>query len=101
MYLIEDLLKEPPKLHDGGTVSWQMDDEVLEYLNKLLKQGVQTLETGAGVSTILFAMKKHSTFVLCQIRNWLIGLNLIVKSITFPVQISNLFCMVLKKCCQI
>jgi hypothetical protein len=58
---LETLLLHPPLLHAsriGAPVSWRASDRLLRYLDTTLKKGDVTLETGAGVSTLVFAMKR-------------------------------------------
>jgi hypothetical protein len=55
---LETLLAEPPKLHEGeGQLTYwgKIDDRTCLELNGRLKPGMNTLETGAGLSTIIFA----------------------------------------------
>jgi hypothetical protein len=50
----------PPKLHRvGGELSarWKLQDEDVKYLTATIRPGMRTLETGAGLSTIVFALK--------------------------------------------
>jgi Methyltransferase domain len=57
-FSLETLLADPPKLHevDGQLHSdWRIDDETCLELKARLKPGMKTLETGAGLSTIIFA----------------------------------------------
>jgi len=68
MVRLDDLLKNPPKLHlAGGEIisDWKLSDEELRFLDSRLTEGVKTIETGAGLSTILFAMKgaRHTCVV--------------------------------------
>jgi predicted O-methyltransferase YrrM len=54
------LLANPPVLHvdrDGRATSWKVSNQLLTSLDGLLHEGERTLETGAGVSTLLFAMR--------------------------------------------
>jgi hypothetical protein len=58
---LSDLLKLKPKLHDGPKgepYSWQISDDIMHVIDKYVNQASNTLETGAGVSTLLFAMKR-------------------------------------------
>lgn len=58
---LEELLRDPPKFHTdskGNPVSWQLDEDVLRYINETITSQSKTLETGAGISTILFALKQ-------------------------------------------
>ncbi|HZM27643.1 MAG TPA: class I SAM-dependent methyltransferase [Gemmatimonadales bacterium] len=57
---IEQLVAEPPKLHSAGgslTSRWKLQDADLRYLDHILRPGMRTLETGAGISTVVFALK--------------------------------------------
>jgi hypothetical protein len=65
---IEELLRNPPRLHDTGaglSSRWRLQDADLLYLSRTLHPGLRTLETGAGLSTILFALKgtRHTCVV--------------------------------------
>ncbi len=65
---IEQLFSDPPKLHGAGdalTARWKLQDADLLYLDQILRPGMRTLETGAGVSTVAFALKgtKHTCVV--------------------------------------
>jgi len=56
-----DLLRHPPWLHvgrDGNPVAWRASDKLLRYLHATLTEGDATLETGAGITTLIFAMKR-------------------------------------------
>jgi tetratricopeptide (TPR) repeat protein len=53
------LLKHPPHLHgQSGNVSWKASDELLQFIAEQVTDTAHTLETGAGVSTIVFALKQ-------------------------------------------
>jgi predicted O-methyltransferase YrrM len=62
------LLADPPKLHvdrSGKPTSWRVSDDLLHALDASLFDRARTLETGAGLSTILFAMRgcEHTAVV--------------------------------------
>jgi hypothetical protein len=60
---LDDLLRVQPKLHQdtsGQPHSWQLSDDVLRFIDTHVREGSETLETGAGVSTVLFALKGAS-----------------------------------------
>lgn len=78
MIAIEELLADPPKLHvpssrygagEGSGVEltnqWKLSDEELLFINQHVGKSSRTLETGAGCSTILFAMlgSRHTCIV--------------------------------------
>jgi Methyltransferase domain len=56
---LKAMLLDPPKLHDdfkGNLISdWRIDNTTCLELNNRLKAGLTTLETGAGLSTVIFA----------------------------------------------
>jgi hypothetical protein len=57
---LEELLEQPPRLHvdrHGKLTSWRASDALLRCIDSHLRPGMSTLETGAGVSSILFAMR--------------------------------------------
>lgn len=61
---LQTLLASPPKLHKdrmGNLVSYQACEEVLDFIDRHVTKDSRTLETGAGISTILFAIRgsKH------------------------------------------
>jgi hypothetical protein len=57
---LQRMIEDPPKLHvhpRGMLISgWRPDDVTIAQLDRRLKPGMATLETGAGFSTILFAI---------------------------------------------
>src|SRR5215204_2229707 len=65
---VQDLITNPPKLHAhrGELVSaWKLGDETLLFLDRQVTAGMKTIETGAGVSTVVFAIKgvEHTCIV--------------------------------------
>ncbi|MCD6116254.1 class I SAM-dependent methyltransferase [bacterium] len=54
---LENIFSDPPLVHRGGTMVWGLNEDVLRYIDDTLKPGAKTLETGAGISTILFAVR--------------------------------------------
>ena len=65
---VRDLIADLPKLHlyRGELVShWKLADEELLFIDRRVTEGMRTIETGAGVSTVLFAMKgtEHTCIV--------------------------------------
>jgi hypothetical protein len=54
------LLQAQPKMHTGTSgqpFSWQLANDLLRFIDVHVRAGAKTLEIGAGVSTILFALK--------------------------------------------
>jgi hypothetical protein len=64
---LKELLNSPPALHgsDGKLVTYKLSDEALVFIDEHISSGSKTLETGAGISTVLFAMKgtEHTCIV--------------------------------------
>jgi predicted O-methyltransferase YrrM len=57
---LDDLLRAQPKLHQdasGQPYSWQLGNNLLRFIDSHVGEGARTLEVGAGVSTVLFALK--------------------------------------------
>ncbi len=57
---IQELIAKPPLLHlrEGRlSSSWKLDDRDILFLDEYLTENMKTLETGAGLSTVLFALK--------------------------------------------
>jgi predicted O-methyltransferase YrrM len=69
---IDDLLSEPLQLHTDGAgrpASWALPVDVLRFLHDETSDARFTLETGAGVSTIVFALRRtHHTCVVPDTR---------------------------------
>lgn len=58
---LDDLLRAQPKLHQdasGQPHSWQLGNNLLRFIDTHVPEGAKTLEVGAGVSTVLFALKR-------------------------------------------
>jgi Methyltransferase domain len=50
------VLADPPQVHPCANGAWSTDPACYEYMATLVKPGSRTLETGLGVSTVLFAL---------------------------------------------
>ncbi len=57
---LNQILQDLPQIHLQGKTTWRLDDRVTAFLDKNLRPDWTTLETGAGLSTLLFAIKKTS-----------------------------------------
>ena len=55
MDVIERLLRDKPAFHAGGALRWDTLPETLRYIGSHVAAGQRTIETGCGVSTIVFA----------------------------------------------
>lgn len=68
---LQELLNDSPKLHRIGKVgvhvpiSYDLSDQALHLIDENVHPGSHTLETGAGISTILFAIRQaHHTCIV-------------------------------------
>jgi hypothetical protein len=50
------VLADPPQVHPCAKGTWSTDPACYEYMATLVKPEARTLETGLGVSTVLFAL---------------------------------------------
>jgi predicted O-methyltransferase YrrM len=60
MTTLQQLLDDSPKLHrvePQAPTSYQLSDQALNFIDQNVDRTSNTLETGAGISTVLFAMK--------------------------------------------
>jgi hypothetical protein len=59
---LKDLLDNPPKIHPfkGQLLVWGLPQSALDFIDAHVTEDSKTLETGAGLSTILFALKGAS-----------------------------------------
>lgn len=55
--LTAGLRARPPGLHGAGDEYWGLAWPALEWLERNVEEGMQTLETGSGASTIVFAAR--------------------------------------------
>ena len=53
--LTDQLRREPPGLHAGGEEYWGLAWEALAWLEREVRPGMATLETGSGASTLVLA----------------------------------------------
>ncbi|MFH0879141.1 MAG: class I SAM-dependent methyltransferase [Lentisphaerota bacterium] len=51
------LLRERPLIHSDGAVCYGLHDEALQFIDQHVDSASATLETGTGLSTVLFALK--------------------------------------------
>jgi predicted O-methyltransferase YrrM len=56
--MLEELLKDVPLIHASGTRSYRIHDDLVSFLEACLQPNHVTLETGSGVSTIVFLYKR-------------------------------------------
>jgi predicted O-methyltransferase YrrM len=68
MINLEHLLAAPPRFHgsdEATTDGWRLDDAGLLFLDAHLRSTMRTIETGAGVSTMVFALRgtRHTCVV--------------------------------------
>jgi hypothetical protein len=54
---IDTLLSTELRVHRGGAVTWMVDEDIARFLYRTVSEGMSTLETGVGLSTVIFAMR--------------------------------------------
>jgi hypothetical protein len=96
---LERLLSAPPKLHGPDampTDGWRLDDAALLFLESRVRTGMRTIETGAGVSTIAFAIKRtrHTCVVpnrrvVRRIGRYCASVGISLRSVTFVLDRSE------------
>jgi hypothetical protein len=52
--LVDTILKSPPHVHQGGAGVWSTERSCYEFMAGHVRPASRTLETGCGVSTVLF-----------------------------------------------
>jgi len=61
---LNELWENPPKLHKAlhnpgdDAINWGFTQHLLEWIDQNVEPGMKTLETGMGISTIVFAMRQ-------------------------------------------
>lgn len=93
------LLSAPPRFHGpvGNTTDgWRLDDPALLFLESNVLHQMRTIETGAGVSTIVFALKRsrHTCVVpdrrvVRRIRRYCASVELPLDTVDFVVDRSE------------
>ena len=96
---VQTLLQNLPKLHTdetGQPISWGLSDDVLYFIDKHVSDTSKTLETGAGISTIIFGLKgaKHTCIVprkdeVERIKAYCAQQNISTQNISFEIDISE------------
>ena len=95
--MLPDVLTTRFLVHDhapGGL--WSIDEATLEFMFEHVAPGARTLETGAGMSTVLFALKRarHTCVVpiaaeVARIREHCIRLGVPVEGLEFMIEASE------------
>ena len=94
---LPEILTTPFRVHDDAPCGlWSIDEATLEFLFDHVVPGAQTLETGAGMSTVLFALKRsrHTSIVpiaaeVARIREHCTRAGIPVEGIEFLVEASE------------
>jgi hypothetical protein len=90
---LDTLLADPPALHllpDGSPAPFESSERVLRVIDESVGEGSKTLETGAGLSTVLFALRgaEHTCVVpfgtqIARIRDWCAEAGVSLERVTF------------------
>jgi methyltransferase family protein len=96
---LNQLLAEPPVLHvaaDGTPAPFESSEEILRTIDEHVGDGSHTLETGAGLSTVLFALKgsNHTCVVpfaeeVDRIKKWCAGEGVSTERVRFVTERSE------------
>jgi len=96
---LQELLNNPPQLHLdelGKPISWGISNDVLYFIDNHVDATSRTLETGAGISTILFGLK--GTYHTCivpdkdqveKIKEYFKQHDLPINSVSFEIDTSE------------
>jgi predicted O-methyltransferase YrrM len=57
MLSLDELLAQPPLLHMDRTVTWSISEDLVRFLDASVKSTDTVLETGSGLSTLVFLRK--------------------------------------------
>src|SRR5579872_886951 len=94
---LRELLDDPPRVHpsEGQLIAWGLQRPILEFLDAFVGEESKTLETGAGMSTILFALKgaTHTCITpfpeeVDRIRNYCTQHRISLQKVDFRVDLS-------------
>jgi len=96
---LQRVLEQPPETHvdpSGAALRWGVATRVLEILDERVEAGTRTLETGAGLSTALLALKgaRHDCVVPWQqeadrLRAWAAGAGISMDGVAFHIGFSD------------
>src|SRR3989442_10654 len=96
---LKELLANPPSPHKdpaGQFVSWGVSEELLHFISECVNESSRTLETGCGLSTVLFALAgtRHICITPAEheverIKGYCLENNFGTERITFHVDISE------------
>ena len=98
---LEELLADPPRVHDwipGQLIASGLPREAFQYIHDHTGPASRTLETGAGISTMVFALRRarHTCVApdpdeIDRLRRYAAERGIAVDSIDFQVQRSDQF----------
>jgi SAM-dependent methyltransferase len=63
---LRDLLEQPPLMHQDRTTTWAIRPALAEFLDERVTPGSVTLETGAGLSTLVILRKRPRQHIAVQ-----------------------------------
>jgi methyltransferase family protein len=93
---VEELLKSDLRVHSDGTVTWALDNNVARFLFHTISEGQQTLETGMGLSTVIFALRGSRHIAIApekaevdQIKQFCLDHSISTDNVEFVVDMSD------------
>jgi len=96
MDIVEKLERDRPAFHWGGTRRWDTAPETLREIERTVSEDMQTLETGCGASTVVFAASRAQHTVIsptgdeqARVRDYLSENEIDSSKVTFEVGFSD------------
>jgi Methyltransferase domain len=97
---LDKILSDPPRIHESGghLVSWALSVEALKFIYDNIDDSSNTLETGCGLSTVVFALTGAQHTVVAPVgrefeilKNYCLERNIIVDHVDFVPNASQDF----------
>lgn len=79
-------------LHANGSIKWDSSDEILNWLDANLKRGMQTLETGAGKSTLIFMKNQTQHHAITMAQDEIDLIKQEAGNLGFDIENTNFYC---------
>ncbi len=93
---LETIYKSPPLVHGDGDHCWKISLECARYIHDHVATGSSTIETGCGLSTVIFALKgaTHTCIVpnieeVHRLKSYCSELGISLDSVSFKIERSQ------------